>query len=352
VLRGSLRSSTTALRRKRWLALLAAISCVAGDAVAQGAFPGRPGRVAFSAQTGNFNNQNTLLWDYDPRTKTRRRLTARGRECGQGSGWADGGHAYSPDGRWIAYLHSDGCGPSSRNELRVMRADGSNNRRVAVLAQPTDPHLESAAFSPDGRRIALNQGVFDVATGTPIHSSLPGETGGRLEWAMTGRLAGVWFGAGLDDFGARIVTTWPHGTGIRFVTSVRRKGPSISYDESPDWSPTGRSIVFQRNWWNGDLLNTSRSAIWKVSPGRPATRIQRTPGDFRQSPTFSPSGGRIAFVGYEPTAILTVAANGNGSPRVLLRRTPPIQAFHGLDWQPLPARVHEAAPAARPKRWR
>jgi Tol biopolymer transport system component len=334
------------MRRTRWLALLTAFACLAGDAVAQAAFPGRPGRIAFSAESGNFDNQNALLWDYDPRTNTRRRLTARGRACGQTAGWADGGHSYSPDGRWIAYLHSDGCGSSSRDELRIMRADGSLNRLVAVLAHAVDPLFEGAAFSPDGRRIALAQGVFDVATGRQIHSSLPGATGGHLDWAVTGRLAGVRFNAGPGGLGMRILTAWPGGTGIRFATSVRRKGPLITHDESPDWSPTGRSIVFQRNWWNDDLISSGRAAIWKVSPGRPAIRLHRTPGDTRQHPTFSPSGGRIAFVGDEGRAIVTVAANGSGAARVLLRRARPIRAFLDLDWQPLSAR-RPAPPAGR-----
>jgi Tol biopolymer transport system component len=124
---------TFAVRGVARLTLVATLACLAGASAAHATFPGRPGHIAFSAETGSFDNQNAVLWDLDPRTEVRRQLTRRPRACTRDSAWVDGGPEYSPDGRWIAYLHWDNCRPEVRYALRVMRADGSRNRVLKGL---------------------------------------------------------------------------------------------------------------------------------------------------------------------------------------------------------------------------
>jgi hypothetical protein len=106
-----------------------------------------------------------------------------------------------------------------------------------------------------------------------------------LDWSAAGRLAGV-ATADPEGVGSRIFTVWPDGTGIRWVTSVRFR-PLTSADESPDWSPNARSIVFERHWWNlerycgEDGCSTpDRSGTWKVSPGTAAVKPEAS----RQTP--------------------------------------------------------------------
>jgi Tol biopolymer transport system component len=339
------------LRRRGVLALLMSVlCCLAGEAVAQAAFPGRPGRLVFSAHTPLLDGtdaeaDNVVLWGYNPRTRTLRQLTTRGRGCGRDGYWVDGGPAYSPDGRRIAYLHDDYCGDPSRNELRVMDADGSNNRRVATFPDTGgyDPFFAHVTFSPDGRHIALAGLVFEIETGTATEPSLPrDESSARMDWSATGRIAGV---GTSGDYGSRIFTAWPDGNEIRWVTSVRGKGSLVAADESPDWSPNARSITFERHWWDtGEYCGEdgcsrpTLSGIWKVSPGKVAVKLRSIRAGSDAQPTFSPSGREIAFMNRRGDMILAMPANGKRLVRPLFRAPRRARPIWSFDWQPLPRR--------------
>jgi TolB protein len=58
---------------------------------------------------------------------------------------------WSPNGRWIAFLHGSSLAGSSRFQLYVMNVDGSRQRQLAPsTAAELDPD-----WSPDGRRISF-----------------------------------------------------------------------------------------------------------------------------------------------------------------------------------------------------
>jgi Tol biopolymer transport system component len=351
VYQGSIFFGTTLLRRTASLALVTALACLAFDAVARAAFPGRPGRIAFSAETGRFQGQNRVLWDYDPRTKVRRQLTARHGTCTRDSDWVDGGLDYSPDGRWIAYLHWNNCQPEVQNELRIMRADGSQNRLVKRVSDGIDPLSANVAFAPDGARLALwddpsfadiaDVTIVELATGTAIRSPWPAMSSERLDWSVTGRM--------VTPFPRGLYTGRPNGTDRRRITSPPHQGPLISYDESPEWSPSGGRITFLRKWFDNRCEDgcsvPSRTAIWTVRPGRPAVRLSRTRSAETGCPTFSPNGRQLAFIrlgryadGPVFEAVFTTAPTGRGYPRVLMRAPSRIRALWNLAWQPLPTR--------------
>jgi Tol biopolymer transport system component len=279
-------------------------------------------------------------------------LTARGRACERDADWTDGAPEYSPDGRWIAYLHETNCPPDGevRYEVRIMRADGSENRLVKRLPV-TDPFVSNVAFAPDGRRIAFwddpsfadiaDVTIIELATGTATRSPWPAVFYERSDWSATGRM--------VTPLSRGLYIGRPDGTDKRRITSVLRQGPLISYDESPDWSPSGGRIAFVRKWFDNrceDGCSVShRTAVWIVSPGQPATRLWRTRSSGTWCPTFSPNGRQLAFVGLGRSAdgpvfeaIFTIPPNIRDSPRVLLRATGRISAFWSLAWQPLPPR--------------
>jgi hypothetical protein len=148
------------------------------------------------------------------------------------------------------------------------------------------------------------------------------------------------------------------GTDQRRITSAPSKGPLVSYDESPEWGPSGRRIAFVRKWVDNrcedGCSRPSRTAIWTVNPGSPAIRLSRTRSSATCCPTFSPDGRRLALIGLGRygdgpvfEAIFVIAPAGSAYPRVIMRATGRIGALWSLAWQPLPgARLGDTASAA------
>jgi Tol biopolymer transport system component len=302
------------------------------------AFPGQPGRIVFSAHYKDISGP-ALLWDFDPRGGAHRRLTRR--LCANGS-WRDESPDYSPDGRFIAYIHrADGCpGGETRPGIWMMEADGSNPRQLAPLHITGDAYV---AFSPDGRQIALarevdvghgfeyEQTLFAAADGTPVQRAFVRTGGGvfGLDWSATGRIAAGLYG--------RVFTLRPDGTDRR-----GRTRPLNSRDSEPDWSPSGKTLVYVRSGIRG-YIGDSRasqppeesvdySVVMRVSDRRrPTRRLRRN--RWLYSPVVSPSGRQIAF--HDKDAIYLMGVNG-GRPRRVLRAAP--DSIETLDWQALAPR--------------
>jgi len=63
----------------------------------------------------------------------------------------------APDGRWVAYFSQGGVlgWPASGLELRIIRSDGAEERRLATLRHDRQsPGSSATSFSPDGNHIA------------------------------------------------------------------------------------------------------------------------------------------------------------------------------------------------------
>jgi WD40-like Beta Propeller Repeat len=322
--------------------VLLVVALLAAAAPAHSSFPGANGRLAFSAETLGYN-QHAVLWDYTRATRQLRQLTERGPTCEPGSipsaadNWADGGLDYSPDGRWIAYLHADDCpGAESREGLWIMRANGTDQRRLAHIGLYVTGVVTGleAAFSPDGRSIAV---VHDTATTSGVHALTVFSTTdgtvqrqavfgrrfspGGLDWGTNGRLVvsldGSLYvmspgGGGRHRFRVRPIGDWEH--------------------DGPDWSPSAHSIAFRGTRWFGEDHSDSES-IWRRFVGR-ATGVRLTRGGLPWSPTFAPNGRRIAFA--TRTGIVSIPSRGGGAVRTILRGGGPIQSVFSVSWQPLP----------------
>jgi Tol biopolymer transport system component len=108
-------------------------------------------------------------------------------------GGFDFGPSWSPDGRWIAYTHSDQPGKTPRS-IFLVRPDGTGLRKL------TDGFNDQApSWSPDGKRIAFERQplqrrgqppearhyhihVVDVATGRVKEVETPGGRGRVPVW--------------------------------------------------------------------------------------------------------------------------------------------------------------------------
>src|SRR4051795_8298299 len=87
------------------------------------------------------------------------------------SGHRDTAPAFSPDGRWLAYLSAE---PKGRPQLHVMATAGGGPRRL------TDHHLGAGApvWSPDSGRLAYaarvpEQGRYGTAADVPAEAEAP-----------------------------------------------------------------------------------------------------------------------------------------------------------------------------------
>jgi Tol biopolymer transport system component len=311
---------------------------------AHASFPGANGRLAFSAEAAfGGSAQNAVLWDYTRATRQVRQLTERGPTCDIGSdtspadNWVDGGLDYSPDGRWIAYLHADDCpGAESREGLWIMRADGTDQRRLAHIGLFFRSILDSleAAFSPDGRSIAVIHAtaMFSDVYALTVFSTTDGAVQrqavfGRpvypegLDWGTNGRL--------VASLNGSLHVMSPDGSGRRRF-KVRPIGDWEH--EAPDWSPSARSIAFRGTRWFGEDHADSES-IWRRFVGRP-TAVQLKRGGLPSSPTFAPNGRRIAVV--TRTGIVSIPSRGGGPVRTVMRQRDTIGSPWSVSWQPLP----------------
>jgi Tol biopolymer transport system component len=195
------------------------------------------------------------------------------------SGGQDEDPAWGPRQRNIAYVHY--------NKLFVMRANGKRARRISNLQASTP------AWSPNGKRIAF----------TAVH--------------QLGEL-------GVDEhYELAVYTVRPSGRRLRRLT---RFYPSGDVGLNPDWSPSGRSIVYD----NGGTIIRMRSAR-----GGHKRVITRNGND----PSWSPSGKRLAFV--RSNRIYVSRIDGSHA-----RLVSPCEAFGAFG---VPTDEHFAQPVRRAK---
>jgi Tol biopolymer transport system component len=177
---------------------------------------------------------------------------------------------WSPDGEWITYnaFRSFDQDPFTIS-IWIMRSDGSDARQLTQDAVDVEP-----VFSPDGTQIAFGRIVGESAEG-------------QLE---------------------AIYVVNSDGTGLREVV------PARAGLEHPDWSPDGRSIVF--NIAPENPIDRNAGAILSVQPdGKELDVLLQSNAEFSFfKPAWSPNG-RLLLVGcYDTQAgldrLCTMSKNG------------------------------------------
>ncbi|MDE3111894.1 MAG: PD40 domain-containing protein [Chloroflexota bacterium] len=187
---------------------------------------------------------------------------------------------WSPDGRWLAFLRSEGDVPTA---LWLVDRDGERERRLTDATGYRDH-----AWSPDGARIAVADGAGDIRVLDPESGRNERIASGSFpRWSPDGRsIVFTARGAAAGDLGivpggggaARALDTregksgssidarWsPDGATIAFTTTVRghpevafarvrdgsvvrveRVGATPFADSDPEWRPDGRGVIYRR----------------------------------------------------------------------------------------------------------
>jgi TolB protein len=259
----------------RWAVVIgaAAVGVMAlATQMASATFPGPDGRIAFQAfieKTDSFE-----LFTATPDGGDAQQLTSNPHREATVPDW-------SPDGEMIAF-DSDRVDVDGRKgvfQIYVMNADGSG---LTQLTRGPGFHT-TPGWSPDGSSLAIGS-----------------------EWGDYPALQGIWIIPASDPDGvtqveAQRVTTIPKG---------------VDFDDEPQFSPDGSTIVFTR------FKSARKSAIHRVSVD--GTGLQRlTKWKLNASnPDWSPDGQRITFdsgdVGLPPAKpnIFVMGADGSGRTRL------------------------------------
>ncbi|MEV0094454.1 serine hydrolase [Streptomyces sp. NPDC050738] len=204
-------------------------------------------RIVYVLRTADreHDRDDRALWTVRTDGGTARRLTR---------GPADAAPAWSPDGRWIAFLRG-GDGPA---QLWLLPAEGGEPEPVTDLALGAG----APVWSPDGTVIAFTAPVDGRDAGEGAEGAPPPVVTGRLGYKADG--SGL-----LDAVRNQVHVVGLDSRGVRQITYGDR------HAGAPAWSPDGRSLAFPAaHGADSDL--TLRSAAYVVeaaTPGAEPTQI-------------------------------------------------------------------------------
>jgi dipeptidyl aminopeptidase/acylaminoacyl peptidase len=290
-------------------------------AVADAAFPGANGRIAYSS------------WIYDVCHSsrpdgTRQRRILRCRRPDSVNYSADGRRILVARGGWLSVARASGRDPSWLVRGGLQPASGARWRVdwgafspdgsqvvFRVLEEIPDPGV------PGGERIELNVYVIGV-DGANLRLIARGETGGAVFSPDGRRIAYVaWHGRR-----QAIETVAVDGTDRRTLVSS-------SGARRLDFAPDGRRLMLveptKRRGFGGV---GGRIVIVDAQTGERTRLPARVTGPVWDA-VWSPDGRRIAFVPFDSTEVFTIRPDGSGKRLAFTARVDEIES---LAWQPRP----------------
>jgi Tol biopolymer transport system component len=300
------------------LAVLALLGLVAKT---EGAFPGKPGVIAYdgSRQSGGGSSEETCgsesdsIFTVHPDGSHRTKLT-------QGVD-----PSYSPNGKLIVFSVCDGV----QDDLMLMKADGSGVHAVTETAKVSE---DEPTFGADGKRIFFSRDsggegysqIYSIALdGTGLRQLTPK----RHETSDNGPAAAANGRFVVFDREGQVITMRPNGTHQRKL--ARGWDPAVS--------PSSNRVAYS---FRGQIYLIGAAGggprqITHLRSGRSAESIAL-------SPSFSPDGRSVVFAleesisngpGFNDSQKLEKVSLKTGKVVTLTRTS--VGGFHP-DWQPLP----------------
>jgi hypothetical protein len=293
-------------------------------APAEGAFPGKNGKILYDAPGPNASQNYQSL----------RAINPDGTGVTTVTDFAFDEGAWSPSGTKIAFE----CGAM----ICAVDPDGSNEE----FWYDNGATMPSLDWSPDESRLVLtalsenfdHPDLFWVTTGPSPGDGfgLDSDVSGGAPWSPDGSQIAFRDGWPTSIGGIQIIS--PDGSGLATVPNTQAARAGFG---GLDWSPDAQRLVF-----DGEQDGIRGLFTIKLD-GTALTRITTAPSGSRDSsPAWSPDGLRIAFIRgtYPNTELFVVDATGGTS-------TPLTAAGTGVtnpDWQPIPINAYPRPKSASP----
>ena len=240
---------------------------------------------------------------------------------------------WSPIGDKVAFVASDS---QQHDHLMVAAADGSSTRSLD-LGVPGGPDLWYPTWSPDGAWIAYVGAPTGEAMGNIYlihpdgsgHQALKASTaetgdGGTLAWSPDAKVEQLLF---IDA-----------SRNIKIIDVASGKERPIASGFWPTWSPSGDRISY---WNEGTEVSTTRIGTGQ----RPVWPFPAFTGNCPDHPelarkvfcgpaAWSPDGTRLLATDISGTVILSLLADGTGSPIVIELNAAADGPWTNVVWQP------------------
>lgn len=263
------------------------VLAVSVPSTAGATFPGRNGDIVFGlsrqvkdpmTENCDFTCMDTRIYALDPqRQKVRRVPTCALRECDDTSPSVSRSgeyivferRRYTPSGTFDELLAT-----ANRNGTDVQTIEGGG--RVPSWAPSGSRFAYEARPAPDASSEVY---IYDEREGTARRLTFG--KGASPDWSAKGRIAFTRPLFRKGGFTGRygLYSVWPNGRGRRLITGV---GTPVQ----PNWSPSGRSLVYAD-------LGRRRTGIYRIRAD--GTHRRRLTGRSGYTPVWSPDGKRIAF---------------------------------------------------------
>jgi TolB protein len=248
--------------------LLAGLALILGFAeAASAAFPGRNGKIAFVHRPGGHTRG---IYTMRPNGTHEHRIVRRGEDP-----------SFSANGKKIVFAR--------RGDIYTMRASGSHKRRVTDGWWRKD---YSPSFSPSGRKIVFSRvrrgatNVYTIRTDGSHLRRLTRRGGATPAFSPDGRSI-----AFADRCGGLSIMNSDGSGKTRLTDRECMPGPR---DISPDFSPDGQWVVFERLYSAAEPFQGTHEIYVIRRDGSELTQPDAA-DDYHRAPAFSPDGRSIAF---------------------------------------------------------
>lgn len=217
------------------------------------------------------------LWHMDMGTKESRRFT--------NGEVADVHPLWSPNGRQIAFLRSK----DKKTQIWAMASDGGEPQQITKLPEGA---ISSFEWSPDSSKLVLSFRPKHVDW-TKDAAKERKKNGKSSPVRIIERLPFRAEGFGFIDERQHL---WLCGVESGEATQLT----DGDYDEGgPTWAPDSNSIYFVSNRSAEPSETPFKVDIWSISLSGGEPKKIETPVGYKSGLSFSPDGGKIAYVGVE-----------------------------------------------------